>query len=139
MSSRVITYVWKTARPKNEGLATALMAAAYKTALETDSNATQILTRSRIHSSTFIQGAHVKDGPHITIAINTQDTERDHSHQASHGYTSGQQSCNVVKVSVSSHIKKDTVKNVWPQGLQAELVQGEPAVLADQFIVWDSE
>lgn len=45
MASRTITYVWKIPRPKNEGFARALMAAAYATAMQTDANVTQVLIR----------------------------------------------------------------------------------------------
>lgn len=45
MASQAIEYIWKIQRPKDEDIAQALMAAAYKTAMETDPNTTQILIR----------------------------------------------------------------------------------------------
>lgn len=43
--SQEIVYIWKVKRPTNENVATALMRAAYHTAMQTDPKTTQVLIR----------------------------------------------------------------------------------------------
>jgi len=52
MASKVITYVWKLARPVDDTAAGKVMAAAYQSAMATDPNTTTVLIRyTTFHSS----------------------------------------------------------------------------------------
>lgn len=83
-------------------------------------------------------GWHRPDAPHITIGVKNPQTQQNGTHQASHGYTETLQSACVVNVKPSGSMKADSVKSVWPQGLQQEGVQGNPAELGHGFVSWSA-
>lgn len=89
------------------------------------------------HPATKTRGWHRPDTPHITIAVKNPQTQQDGTHEASHGYTEAPRSAHVVEVRPSGFTKPDSFKSVWPQGLQQEEVQGNPAVLGEGFVSRD--
>lgn len=68
--------------------------------------------------------------------MKTSLTQQNGTHQASHGYTESLESAHLVSVKASGSIKADSVKGVWPQGLQQEGIQGSPADLGQGFVTW---
>ncbi|KAL4783311.1 hypothetical protein BJX76DRAFT_358173 [Aspergillus varians] len=120
MAARTITYIWKIPRPANEGLARALLHAAYKTAVATDPNTTTALIRSRIHPTTRTGGVYRPDQPHITIAVKNALNLENGTHRASHGYTPHMRSCDVINVRPSEYEKPDSMRGVWPDARMAQ-------------------
>ena len=161
MSSRVIEYIWKVARPKDEGIARALMYAAYKTAVATDPNATKVLiryvsfqnhrrtanisySRSYIHPTTRTGGVIFKDQTHITISVKNEQTAQSGQYLSSHGYIPYLKSFEVNRVKPSNFIKGDDVNKVWLADMESrpsDTCEGPPALLGpkNQYITWPSE
>ncbi|KAL8766364.1 MAG: hypothetical protein Q9209_006834 [Squamulea sp. 1 TL-2023] len=120
----IVKYFWKVPRPDDDE-AEDLIHAAHTTAKTVDPTASQILIRSRIHSSTFRNGHYVQDDPHVTIAVKNPQQVRDRKHRNIHGYTKSKTDPKIVGVAPIDTPKPDSTldnkgKIVWPSGLEEE-------------------
>ncbi|KAK4233740.1 hypothetical protein C8A03DRAFT_19230 [Achaetomium macrosporum] len=137
MALRQIEFIWKVVRPKDEGAPRAIMYAAWKTAIATDPNTTQVLIR------TFKDGVWQLDKPHITISAKNPDTAKEQKHQSSHSYTPHMTSVNVVEVKANPNLFHDSGSPAWDDiaTKHREIIEEPPSLLGaeEQFITWPSE